>query len=231
MGLRPLPRSFGATRDALHRVAEEVVAPARKPDNEIALTQTSGGFGTPPFEHGGDEWQVRVDGAELVVLEGGAERREAIASLAQAAELVGTELFPAGPPGDATPLELDRDAATVLAELYAFARNALEAHAAAMSPADDPSDVILWPEHFDIAFEAGPEPLGRRANYGVSPGDDGHREPYAYVGAWHAQPRGDLWNATGFSGAELSYAALVAADDPDGLVADFFTVRREALDG
>jgi hypothetical protein len=34
--LKPLPESFGATRNALHRVAGELVAPARKPHNEIA---------------------------------------------------------------------------------------------------------------------------------------------------------------------------------------------------
>ena len=35
--MRPLPEGFAAAVGALHRVAEEVVAPARKPDNEIAL--------------------------------------------------------------------------------------------------------------------------------------------------------------------------------------------------
>ena len=53
MGLAPLPEAFAATREALHRVAEQIVAPARKPHNEIALTPTPGGFGTPPFEYEG----------------------------------------------------------------------------------------------------------------------------------------------------------------------------------
>ena len=43
MSLQPLPPSFAATAAALHRVAEEIVAPARKPDNEIALVATPGG--------------------------------------------------------------------------------------------------------------------------------------------------------------------------------------------
>src|SRR5262245_55296974 len=34
--LEALPESFGSTRAALHKLAEDVVAPARKPDNEIA---------------------------------------------------------------------------------------------------------------------------------------------------------------------------------------------------
>ena len=40
--LSSLPDGFGATVASLHRVAEEVVAPARKPDNEIALEATPG---------------------------------------------------------------------------------------------------------------------------------------------------------------------------------------------
>ena len=66
MRLTPLPVSFPVTVAALHRVAEDIVAPARKPDNEIALYATPGGFGTPVFEYGGAAQQVRVEGAELV---------------------------------------------------------------------------------------------------------------------------------------------------------------------
>jgi hypothetical protein len=47
--LGTLPVAFPATVAALHRVAEQVVAPARKPEGEIALTTTPGGFGTPVF--------------------------------------------------------------------------------------------------------------------------------------------------------------------------------------
>lgn len=54
MGLDPLPAGFASTREALHAVAERLVAPARKPDNEIALTPTPGGFGTPEFELDGE---------------------------------------------------------------------------------------------------------------------------------------------------------------------------------
>lgn len=75
MRLKPLPQSYVATREALHRVAEQVVAPARKPHNEVALSATPGGFGTPPFEADGPALQVMVRGAELVVLEDGVERR------------------------------------------------------------------------------------------------------------------------------------------------------------
>ena len=46
---------------------------------------------------------------------------------------------------------------------------------------------VLWPEHFDVAITLD------EVNYGVSPGDTGIPEPYAYVGPW--TPRtGDFWN-------------------------------------
>jgi hypothetical protein len=229
MGLEPLPDSYSKTRASLHRIAAEVVAPARKPHNEIALTQTSGGFGTPPFEHEGRRLQIRVDGAEILVEEDGEVRREAIESVAQAAALVGDDLFLDGLPSDSSSLEVDPAAAERLGEFYAFGARILDDFCAKLSPADEASAISLWPEHFDIACEAGPERLGRRANYGASPGDDQHPEPYVYVGPWQPQTSGGIWNATGFPGAELDYAELAAADDPDALAADFFDIRREAL--
>jgi hypothetical protein len=229
VGLTPLPKGFARTREALHRVAEQIVAPARKPHNEIALAQTPGGFGTPPFEFEGRALQVRVDGAEMVVSEDGVERREPLRSLVGAAEFVGAHLLPDGLSDDDSPLEIDAAAARVLGEYYAFAARALEALGATTAPADDSTPIILWPEHFDIAFVSGPEGLGRRANYGASPGDGQHPEPYLYVGPWQDQGGGELWNATGFTGAELGYAEMVAAEDPDGLATGFFTVHREAL--
>ena len=229
MGLAPLPDGFAPTRDALHRVAELVVAPARKPHNEIALAQTPGGFGTPPFEFSGRALQVRVDGHQLVVAEDGTERREPLHSVAEAAAFVGADLFPDGVPEDDSTLEIDPDAARALGEFYAFGAEALQALLATTAPADTSSVINLWPEHFDLAIESGPESLGRRAVYGASPGDDLHPEPYLYVGPWQDQGGGELWNATGFAGAELDYAELVAADHPLGLAVEFFTVRREDL--
>src|SRR3954454_25038866 len=86
--LSPLPPTFAATVAALHRVAEQIVAPARKPDNEVALEATRGGFGPPPFDHDGIAQQVRVDGAELVHTAGGHEKRAALTTLEDARRLV-----------------------------------------------------------------------------------------------------------------------------------------------
>ena len=227
--LEPLPATFAVTRDALHRVAEEIVAPARKPQNEIALTVTEGGFGTPSFEHEGRRLVVRVEGAELVVDADGVQTRKELTTIADAGALVGAELLPDGLPADETPLDIDAVAAVRLAAYYAFADGALRAFRATLEQAADASEPILWPEHFDVAIEAGDADAGGRANYGGSPGDGDHAEPYLYVGPWSGEVSGELWNGKGFTGAELDYAELADADDPEALVAGFFESRRSAL--
>jgi hypothetical protein len=201
--LSPLPDGFQATLAALHRIAEDVVAAERKPDNEIALEATPGGFGTPVFEWEGSTHQIRVEGAELVREVDGSQRRE--------------------------PLNVDPAAAAALAGWYAFGAAALERLAADSRPGDDASAPILWPEHFDIAIELGSETDGHRATYGFSPGDEQHPEPYAYVGPWVAQAPGELWNAHGFAGAELAYADLLAAEDQAAAAFEFLASRRDAL--
>src|SRR3954452_22183453 len=113
MRLSPLPTSFPTTVSALHRVAQEIVAPARKPDNEIALCATPGGFGTPVFEYAGTHEQVRVEGAELVHRSGDEERRAALASLETARRLV-ADLVPNAL--DAAPLAVQAQAASELGE-------------------------------------------------------------------------------------------------------------------
>jgi hypothetical protein len=205
MTLEPLPPAFASTVDALHRVAEQIVAPARKPDNEIALQATPGGFGTPPFEHDGAEEQVRVEGGALVR----GEQRAALTSLEAARELV-ADLVPAGPSGA---LDVDPGASARLGDWYAFGDALLR---------ELGGEPILWPEHFDIAVTLD------EVNYGFSPGDEHHAEPYVYVGPWKAV-EGELWNAAGFNGAELGYAELVAAPDQRAAALDFLTTRKEAL--
>ena len=227
--LRPLPDSFAATREALHRVAEELVAPARKPHNEIALRQTPGGFGTPEFDFGGTRTQVRVVGADLVLTAGADERRIELTTLAEGGALLGPELLPDGIPDDRTPLRIDPEAAERLADYYAFARGMLESLRGELADDTRPSEINLWPEHFDIALEAGSEDAGQRATYGGSPGDEDHPEPYLYVGPWTARVEGELWNARGFSGAELGYADLLGAGDPGAAALEFFRSRTLAL--
>jgi len=117
------PMTFVATRQALHRIATDVVSPARvaATGNEIALMVTPGGFGTPPFPGGGG---VRVEGSELV-------RRAADGSEAR------------------EPLDVDAGDAARLARFFAFAQEVLDTLRA---EAVEPDEIHLWPEHFDVAF-------------------------------------------------------------------------------
>jgi hypothetical protein len=194
--------ALAATRATLHRVAQDVVAPARvaATGNEIALEPRPGGFGTPPFPGGGE---VRVEGIELVtVAADGTQRRE--------------------------PLDVDAQAAALLAAFWAFAAAALAVLRSDARPDDDPSPIILWPEHFDVALELGPQ--DRRATYGGSPGDERHELPYLYVAPWQEPPRGSgYWNAVGFRGAELDYTTLAEAEDPPALAVEWLRHRHKTM--
>ena len=177
--------------------------PARKPDNEIALRYTRGGFGTPFFELDGADCQVRVEHGELVRQRGGEEEREPLP-------------------------DVDPAAAVALGDFYGLACSVLEQLRA--DEADgDPSLVQLWPEHFDLAIELGSERAGGRANFGASPGDDEHDEPYLYVGPWTPDVAGELWNAKGFKGAELTYSELIDAPDQRQTALEFMHERYRAL--
>jgi len=225
--LPPMPDDLAATRLSLHRLAEDVIKVAREHvTGEWTLAQTPGGFGTP--EWGGGN-QIRVEGDDLVVLRDGAERRAPITSLAAAGQLIGRDWLPEGLELSEEPLPVDPAAAAALAAAYAVGQPALEQIRDAGSVGEKPTEPTLWPEHFDLAIEMGDEDAGLRVNYGLSPGDDEHAEPYFYVGPWTAKPEGELWNATGFTGAELDYSDLAAAGDPVAAAVDFCLERKRAL--
>ena len=226
--LSPLPVGFADTVAALHLVAEQVLAPARKPENEIALEPTPGGFGTPEFEFEGSRQRVRVDGPELVHQMDGSEQRVLLSSLTGAGALV-ADLLPAGIELSDKPLDVDPDAVLALGRWYGYGAAALSRLLDAAAPEDGATPARLWPEHFDLAIELGSEAQGARANYGLSPGDENHPEPYLYVGPWTAEVGGELWAASGFSGAELGYTELLAAADQRAAAANFFETRRNAL--
>lgn len=227
--LETLSPNFPSTVESLHEVAAELVAPARKPPHEIALEPTAGGFGTPFFEFDGARRQVRVEGNELVHECNGTERRAPLTSLATAGAAI-TELLSFDVQLSDEPLAVDAAASRALGALYEFGAKVLAQMVAGAAPDDEAGPVRLWPEHFDIAIELGSEERGERANYGLSPGDEQHPEPYLYVGPWSAPiDGGDLWNAQGFPGAELTYSELVAAEDQVAAAEGFFAAHREAL--
>ena len=227
--LPPVPDGFEATRRSLHRLAEDLIKPAREHvTGEWTLAQTPGGFGTPEWGSGN---QIRVEGADLVVVREGAESRAPISSLAAAARLIGADWLPEDLELSDERLTVDPAAAAALAAAYAVGQPALEQILNAAAAGDQPTEPTLWPEHFDLAIEMGDEGAGLRANYGLSPGDEEHPEPYFYVGPWSAKPEGELWNASAFTGAELDYAELAAAQDPVAAAVEFGIERKQALAG
>jgi len=219
------------TREALHALAEAVMAPAREHANgKIGLRFTRGGFGTPFF---GADVQLRVSGTELIVQEGEQERAAQISSLAKAAAHIGGALLPS-PASEDRELALDADASAFLGDWFGFGASVLEELRAGAGEELEPSRVQLWPEHFDLSVELGAEQSGARAGYGASPGDELHEQPYLYVVPWGEVPDGELWQASAFKGAELPYSALLAAQsggEQRELALRFFSERLSALTG
>ena len=212
--LEPLPDGYAETRDALHRLASYVLAPARKAvTGRIGLRPTPGGFGTPAF---GDDQQLRVEGASLVRRRRSDTETIEITSLASAAAFAGVTL--SGDPGigndppplgdpDA-PLGVEPAAAEALGAWYGFSDAVLyEFREELAASGRSCSEVQLWPEHFDLGCSI------EGANFGCSPGDGYLAEPYVYVGPWDTEglPEGDFWNAP--FGAVLPYKELLGAAD------------------
>jgi hypothetical protein len=231
--LAPVPPQLVATREALHRIAEHVLSPARSAANgKIALRYTFGGFGTPYF---GDDEQLRVQGDRLVAESRTGERRAAIGTLAEAAAFAGVELGAGGEtpvePRD-EPLSVDPAASRFLGDWFGFGCSVLEQLRAEAGPELEASRVQLWPEHFDIAAEFGSEADGERAGFGCSPGDALHAQPYLYVVPWdQSLAEGEAWNSEAFKGAELGYAQLLEAQDPREIALEFFRSRLRLLAG
>ncbi len=225
--LGPAPAALPTTRVALHRLAELVMSPARaKANGKIALRYTHGGFGTPFF---GDDVQLRVRGAELIVQRGIDARHTPITTLRSAADAIGRDLLPGDLALDDAPLAVHPTASAFLGDWYGFGTSVLEQLRAEALVGTDPSRVQLWVEHFDLAVETGSEAAGQRAAYGASPGDELHPEPYLYVAPWNAPPPGELWNATAFNGAELPYTELLQATDQRATALAFLRARLGAL--
>jgi hypothetical protein len=195
------------TRRSLHAVGELVLAgPQHAQTGEISLRALPGGFGTT---HTPD---LRVDGTDVV----GPEATVGITGLTPAAlgRALGVEtrgladLYPDGSGvGLDDVLEVDPDAAAVVAAAFADGDAALRALAPDQTP-------ILWPEHFDIGISVG------EVNYGVSAGDTYLAVPYAYVGPWSPPAEDDYWNAP--------FGRAVPVSDIDDLAAFFAEGRDRA---
>jgi hypothetical protein len=144
--------------------------------------------------------------------EGSASRRTRLRTVGGAAAFAGVEpgapadvYRPATPLEPGAPLEVDPGAAAIVHRWFDLTDRALAAfrreHAAG-----EPSIAQLWPEHFDLALTLS------EVNYGGSPGDDGHAEPYLYVGPWRLDGHaGAFWNEP--FGASLPHGSVPSADE------------------
>jgi hypothetical protein len=213
---------LATTRDALHALAEHVLAAARYRDaGRIGLEVVPGGFATPPF--GEDERTVGIENGELVVRQLGDERRAPITTLRAAGEVVGIEpgapasVYPPATLGELdAPLVVDEQWARRLSRWYALGDAALRRLVAEI-PEDQPSGITLWPEHLDVAIRAAD------VNYGASPGDVAIAEPYVYVGP-DVRPAADgFWNHP--FGAARTWTEIDSVDE----ALRFFKEGRAAL--
>ena len=229
--LARLPAGFTETVQGLKLIAEHLLQPKRRLETGRGfLGFTPGGFGSLPWERGeasGEPGSVRVEGIELVSESAGAETRTSLDELQAAAALLGIDSN--DPALDPVP-PLDPEAAAALTDWNAFGTVVLGELIAGGS-VEDPEPIRLWPEHFDVATVVGSEAAGTRCNLGASPGDESHPEPYLYVGLWDASVSGELWNATGFPGAELTHAELLEAPDQVEVASEFMAIRLESLAG
>lgn len=228
---------FRDTRLALHAVAEQVLAAARyRATGRIGLRAIDGGFGTPPYDWNGREEELRVVGGELIVRRDHETTTTPLTTLAAAGAAAG--IGPNPPSNVYTPttdhsadaaLAIDPAAASALGAWFGVVWVALEELRNRSGAGDEPSEVQLWPEHFDAAMETGNESRGARGTYGASPGDGPHAEPYLYVELWSDVAPDEFWNDHAFKGASKSYSEVVAEGDVDAAARGFFAQARELL--
>jgi hypothetical protein len=185
----PPTDALAATRRTLHGIAEHLLsAHGRRNGGSVRLFVTVRGMETRP-PHGdtialADDVLVRRPDGPTVPLTG---------TLGSLADALGVPFGMPDPPyplasgcGPDDAVVIDRTALTTLVDAWARGAQALRLIAARHRLTE--REPALWPEHFDVALTIA------EVNLGVSPGDAGHPEPYAYIGPW--TPRtGPFWNA------------------------------------
>ena len=221
-----------ATRRALHAVAERLLAgPQYRTSGTIRLTVTPDGFATT---------RSPAPGISALSVRGNTVVREPdglvvplIGTIAQVATALG--VTPGAPEGVYAPtstlpadraLELSATAARLPLGALSAGDRALRVLAAEAGATTEPgvtaglgtaaepgaaAEPVLWPEHFDLGLSLG------EVNFGISPGDDQHTRPYAYVGPWKAR-QGAFWTEP--------FGASLPLDDPDD-VATIIAFLRE----
>lgn len=202
---------YVTTRRQLRGIAESFIAgPQYRSAGTIRLAVRPDGFA-------GVAIPVAVHGTQLVWGEDGAPLTGTVGALAAATGL------DVGPPEGAYDIVDQLTSDTVLSVDAASAdllQRCLYAGGFALKTVLPEQHPVLWPEHFDVGVAED------EVNYGVSPGDDFHPLPYAYVGPWKSRI-GEFWNAP--FGA---FVALDVSHDVDQLASDvgaFFERGRSEL--
>lgn len=179
---------LAATRRTLHGVAEQILsAHARRSDGSIHLFVTVRGFETRPV------------GADVIALTDGMLHRRPrppvplAGTFADLADALGVPFGMPDPPYRLSSgitacdaVVVDPPALDLLVDTGARGAQALRLVASRHQL--DQQEPPLWPEHFDVGLAVG------QVNLGVSPGDDLHDAPYAYIGPW-TRREGSFWNA------------------------------------
>jgi hypothetical protein len=204
-------QTYVTTRRQLRAVAESFVAgPQYRSTGTIRLAVRPDGFTAVSIP-------VAVNGTELVFGEGAAPLTGPVGALAAATGL------DVGPPEGVYELEdpLSMDAVLALdPDAAALVYRSLYAGGFALTSTLPDSHPVLWPEHFDVGV------TDSEVNYGVSPGDDFHPQPYAYVGPWTSRI-GPFWNAP--FGAFMALEPSLDTDELAGAVGEFFERGRREL--
>ena len=202
--------AMAATRDALHQVAEHVLAAAQYAQlGTIQLRIVAGGFETMDTLPGNR--RLAVINGQVVVTDDSGARSAPLTTVRAAADFIGSTagLSPtAYPPATRllpdAPLTIDANSAVVLSDWYRLADEALRRFAADVGA--PPLQPVLWPEHFDVGITVD------KINYGASPGDAEIADPYVYVGPHNGPPRRDtFWNAD--FGAARTIDEINGSDD------------------
>jgi hypothetical protein len=178
---------------------------------------------------------MRIEGTELVFVDGGTETREPITSLRQVGDLVGIA------PSDHTAkpdipqmgdideqLNLDDESARFLARWYQFG-SAVLGQLREDEESLNATEIVIWSHHLDPSIELFAD--AQTASLGASAGDGAIDEPYLYITPWSTEglSPGDYWNAESFFGSAVTISQLVASGDPLGTAIAFFRTGRELL--
>jgi hypothetical protein len=185
--LPPLPDDVTliATRTSLHVLAEKTAAAEQfAAIGTVRLSVIDGGFATRWFDGTDGRTRLSVVGGELLRETDSDTRRE-----------------PVPQPHDAT-------AGSALTAWWSLGWQVL--HTVTARPGEQLSEVVLWPEHFDVGTTLTLAD-GRHLNLGFSPGDEFSAEPYLYAGPWEEHD-GEFWNAP--FGAYRTYTEVRDGLDP-----------------